>query len=305
MAENLKLNAFDLNSALYHSGLSKNKVNVVSANRCFSGLHLRVKHFSKALDCDMTIGLFLPPNLLTEKNFKAPALYWLSGLTCTDQNFLQKAGAMQLASELGLVLICPDTSPRGEGVPDTDSYDLGQGAGFYINATEEPWTKHYQMYDYVNCELINWCEKNLPITDQRSICGHSMGGHAALVNCFRNPGLFRSVSAFAPICNPSQTPWGEKAFTAYLGSDRETWKQYDASLLLANLKERLPLLIDQGTSDEFLAAELSINAFAEKCEKHQHPLELRMQDGYDHSYFFISTFINDHIRHHAKALQLI
>jgi S-formylglutathione hydrolase len=302
--ENIQQNKFDLNSALSAAGIDTSKVEVVSANRCFSGLHLRLKHTAKTAQCDMVVGVYLPPAVVKEEAFKAPALYWLSGLTCTDQNFLQKAGAMRLASELGLVLICPDTSPRGEGVADDDGYDLGQGAGFYVNASEEPWAQHYQMYDYVKAELIAWCEHNLPITSVRSISGHSMGGHGALTIAFKNPGQYQSVSALSPICNPSQVGWGQKALRTYLGDNLESWKDYDATLLLPELSERLPLLIDQGSDDEFLA-QLSTHSFANACAEHKHPIELRIQEGYDHSYFFIATFINDHLRHHAKALSLI
>ncbi|NNC97769.1 MAG: S-formylglutathione hydrolase [Gammaproteobacteria bacterium] len=299
--ENLKQEKFDLNQALETAGVVN--VDVVSANRCFGGLHLRLKHYAESLKCDMIVGVYIPPSLLTDEAFKTPALYWLAGLTCTDQNFLQKAGAMRTASELGLVLICPDTSPRGDGVPDADAYDMGQGAGFYLNATQEPWAKNYQMYDYVACELVAWCEKHLPITSARSLCGHSMGGHGALTIAFKNPGTYRSVSALAPICNPCNVPWGQKALANYLGEDKQAWVQYDAMELLANARERLPLLIDQGTDDEFLA-QLKTQDFAKACKQHKHPAVIRMQDGYDHSYFFIATFIDDHIHHHARALGL-
>lgn len=303
--ENLIATDFNLDTALEHAGIDKSKVEVVSSNRCFSGLHLRLKHSSTTLDCDMIVGVYLPPAVLVDEAFKAPSLYWLSGLTCTDQNFLQKAGAMKLASELGLVLICPDTSPRGPDVADDEGYDLGQGAGFYVNATQEPWSPHFQMYDYITGELISWCESHLPINQQRSISGHSMGGHGALTIAFKNPGVFRSVSAFSPICNPSKVSWGQKALTQYVGNDTEIWKQHDATELLSGLSERLDLLIDQGTDDEFLAEQLSTLSFREACKAHDHPHNIRMQEGYDHSYFFITTFINDHLMHHAKALSLI
>lgn len=303
--ENLKHVEFNLDHALSTAGIDKSKVEILSSNRSSSGLHCRLKHYSTTLKCDMVIGVFLPPSVLTQDSFKAPALYWLSGLTCNDQNFLQKAGAMKLASELGLVLICPDTSPRGDNVANDAGYDLGQGAGFYVNAIEKPWSEHFHMYDYVTRELIDYCEEHLPISDQRSLSGHSMGGHGALTLAFKNPGKYRSVSAFSPICNPSQVPWGQKALQTYLGDNKESWKQHDATELVANLEERLPLLIDQGTEDEFLAEQLSTQTFADACKANNHPLDLRMQEGYDHSYFFIATFIDDHLRHHAKALGLM
>lgn len=299
--ENLKQEAFNLKRTLALAGIDNE--HLVSVNRCFGGLHLRLKHYAETLKCDMIIGVFLPPGVLTDEALKAPALYWLSGLTCTDQNFLQKAGAMKTASELGLVLICPDTSPRGDNVANDEAYDLGQGAGFYLNATQEPWAKHYQMYDYVACDLVSWCEKQLPITTSRSISGHSMGGHGALTIAFKNPGMYQSISALAPICNPGNVPWGKKALRNYLGDNQSEWKEYDALELLKDLEERLPLLIDQGTDDEFLA-QLSTQDFAKACKQHKHPATIRMQGGYDHSYFFIASFIEDHLHHHATALQL-
>ena len=303
--ENFIPTDFNLDIALDHAGIDKSKVEIISSNRSYSGLHLRLKHYSNFLKCDMIVGVYLPPSVLIDEAFKAPSLYWLSGLTCTDQNFLQKAGAMKLASELGLVLICPDTSPRGENVADADAYDMGQGAGFYVNASESPWSEHYQMYDYVNEELISWCEANLPITKIRSISGHSMGGHGALTIAFKNPGKYQSVSAFSPICNPSQVPWGQKALSTYLGEDSDKWSEYDATILLKDLKERLFLLIDQGTADEFLAEQLSTLTFLKACDALDHPHSIRMQEGYDHSYFFIASFIDDHLRHHAAALGLV
>lgn len=285
--------------------LGIDKESVVASNVCFGGLHLRIKHQAKIVNCEMIVGVYLPPSVLSDAVKKAPALYWLSGLTCTDQNFLTKAGAMQKASELGLVLICPDTSARGEGVANDEGYDLGQGAGFYVDSTQEPWLPHFQMYSYVTKELVEWAESNLPITSQRSISGHSMGGHGALTLAFKNEGMFKSVSAFAPICNPTQVPWGKKAFTAYLGNDESSWKEYDATELLSDLAERLPLLIDQGKDDSFLAEQLSTETFSQACQKHGHPATINMRAGYDHSYFFISTFINEHLEHHAKALGLI
>lgn len=295
---------FDLDKALAVAGVDKQKIELLAGNRCFDGLHLRFKHQAATLNCEMIVGVYLPPSVLIEGSEKAPALYWLSGLTCSDQNFLTKAGALQKASELGLVLICPDTSPRGDAVPDDDSYDLGQGAGFYVDATEPPWSENFKMYSYITKELIAWCEEHLPIRGARSISGHSMGGHGALTIAFKNPGMFRSVSAFSPICNPSQVPWGHKAFNAYLGSDMSDWLQHDATELLKTLDERLPLLIDQGTQDQFLQEQLSTQTFAAICQQNQHPLTLNMHDGYDHSYFFVSSFINQHLVFHGKALGL-
>ena len=296
IAEALHCAGLDLNSSTYE---------VVSSNRSFGGVHCRIKHVAKTTHCDMIIGVYLPPSVLTDDNSKAPALYWLSGLTCTDQNFLQKAGAMQKASELGLVLICPDTSPRGENVANDDGYDLGQGAGFYLDATQEPWAKNYHMYSYVTEELIEICQEILPISNKRSISGHSMGGHGALTVALKNPEKYQSVSAFSPLCNPSNVPWGQKAFNNYLGDNKLDWEKYDATQLLENALERLPLLIDQGKDDEFLQEHLSTEVFAQACNQHNHPATIRMQTGYDHSYFFIASFIDEHLEHHAKALNLL
>jgi S-formylglutathione hydrolase len=230
-------------------------------------------------------------------------LYWLSGLTCSEQNFITKAGAQRYAAEHGIILVAPDSSPRGDDVADDDAYDLGQGAGFYVNATREPWAKHYSMYDYIVEELPAWVEADPAASDARAISGHSMGGHGALVIALRNPGRYRSVSAFSPIVAPSRVPWGEKAFTAYLGEDREAWKQWDATELVQSAREKLPLLVDQGDADEFLAGQLKPELLRAACEAAGHPLELRMQPGYDHSYYFISSFIGEHIAHHARALK--
>lgn len=275
---------------------------VVSTNRCFGGRHVRYRHRSAVLGCDMVFAAFLPPQV--EEGGRAPVLYWLSGLTCTDENFMQKAGAMRVAAELGLVIVAPDTSPRGADVPgDPDgAWDFGHGAGFYVNATEEPWARHYRMHDYVVHELPALVEAHLPVTDARSVSGHSMGGHGALTAALRHPGRYRSVSAFSPIVNPMDCPWGEKAFGRYLGPDRDTWKAWDTCALIADATERLPLLIDQGDADSFLDTQLKPQSLLVAAMAVGHPLELRMQAGYDHSYFFISTFIEDHLRHHAAAL---
>ena len=267
---------------------------------CAGGWQDVYRHTSKVLGCEMTVGVYLPPQA---EHGPCPVLYWLSGLTCTEQNFITKAGAQRYAAEHGIILVVPDTSPRGDDVADADSYDLGKGAGFYLNATREPWAKHYRMYDYIAEELPAWVQANLPASDVRAISGHSMGGHGALTIALKNPGRYRSVSAFSPIVAPSQVPWGQKAFAAYLGEDEATWVQYDATALVADAKERLPLLIDQGGADEFLDSQLRPQLLQAACEAGGHPLELRIQPGYDHSYYFISSFIGEHIAHHAKAMR--
>ncbi|KPP96942.1 S-formylglutathione hydrolase [Marinobacter sp. HL-58] len=278
---------------------------LLSTNVCFDGEHRRYRHHSAALDCDMEFAVYLPPAALGSNARPVPVLYWLSGLTCTDQNFMQKAGAQKKAARLGMALVCPDTSPRGLNLPgEHDSYDFGSGAGFYINATRQPWAPHYRMYDYVVKELPQLVEGHLPVTEDRSISGHSMGGHGALIAALKNPGRYRSVSAFAPIANPSECPWGQKAFSGYLGDDPKAWEEWDATLLIPTAKERLPLLVDQGTSDEFLDSQLNPDALADACEKMHHHINLRMHRGYDHSYFFIASFIDDHLEHHAQALGL-
>ena len=277
----------------------------LASNVCFGGEHRRYRHRSAVLDCDMEFAVFLPPVAVGREPKTVPALYWLSGLTCTDQNFMQKAGALRRAAELGMAIICPDTSPRGLGLPgEDDSYDFGSGAGFYVNATREPWARHYRMHDYVVAELPALLESELPITGQRGISGHSMGGHGALVCALRNPGQYQSVSAFAPIANPSNCPWGRKAFSGYLGDDEQAWREWDATLLIPEVREHLPLLIDQGTADEFLEDQLAPDALVEACEKVHHHIDLRMRRGYDHSYFFIASFIDEHLDHHARALGL-
>jgi S-formylglutathione hydrolase len=230
-------------------------------------------------------------------------LYGVSGLTCREQNLNTTAGAQRHAAEHGIILVAPDTSPRGDDVADADGYDLGKGAGFYLNATQPPWAAHYRMHDYVADELPALVEAHFPASDARAISGHSMGGHVALVLDLRNPGRYRSVSAFAPIVAPSQVPWGEKAFAAYLGEDREAWRQWDATALIAGAAERLPLLVDQGDDDEFLASQLRPERLRAACVAAGHPLQLRMQPGYDHSYYFIASFIGEHIAYHAAALR--
>ena len=274
----------------------------LAANRSFGGWHRRFRHRSAVLGCDMVFAIYLPPQA---EAGPVPVLYWLSGLTCTDENFMQKASAQRLAAELGIAIVAPDTSPRGTGVPgDPDgAWDFGLGAGFYVNATEEPWRRHYRMYVYVVVELPALVEALFPVSVARAISGHSMGGHGALVCALKNPGRYRAVSAFAPIANPSACPWGEKAFARYLGADRARWLEWDACALIAGTRERLPLLVDQGEADGFLAEQLRPEALRAACAAAGHPLNLRLQPGYDHSYYFIASFIDDHLRHHAAALR--
>ena len=267
---------------------------------CFGGQQNVYRHTSTVLGCTMNFAVYLPPQAEAER---LPVLYWLSGLTCTEQNFITKAGAQRYAAEHGVILVAPDTSPRGDDVPDAEGYDLGKGAGFYVNATALPWARHYRMYDYIVEELPALVEAQFPTTDARAICGHSMGGLGALVIALRNPGRYRSVSAFSPIVAPSHVPWGEKALGAYLGPDREAWRQYDASELVKTATEKLPILIDQGQADEFLEAQLQPWRLQEAADAAGHPVILRMQPGYDHSYYFISSFIGEHIAHHARALR--
>lgn len=269
---------------------------------CFGGWQDVYRHESSTLGCTMNFAVYLPPQA-TEPGAGLPVLYWLSGLTCTEQNFITKAGAQRHAAEHGVVIVAPDTSPRGDDVPDAEGYDLGKGAGFYVNATTLPWARHYRMYDYVVDELPALVEAHFPVSDARAISGHSMGGHGALVAALRNPGRYRSVSAFSPIVAPTQVPWGEKAFATYLGPDRGDWRRYDATELVKAAPEKLPLLIDQGADDEFLDLQLRPQLLQAAAEVTGHPLYLRMQPGYDHSYYFIASFIGEHVAHHAAALK--
>ncbi|KLI99886.1 S-formylglutathione hydrolase [Luteimonas sp. FCS-9] len=266
----------------------------------FGGWQDVYEHASDTLGCTMRFAVYLPPQAEQEQ---LPVLYWLSGLTCNEQNFITKAGAQRYAAEHGVIVVAPDTSPRGEGVADAEGYDLGQGAGFYIDATQAPWSTHYRMHDYVARELPALIEAHFPVTDARAISGHSMGGHGALVIALKHPGRYRSVSAFSPIVAPSQVPWGEKAFSAYLGDDRSTWQAWDATALVATARERLPLLIDQGAADEFLDGQLRPQLLQAACDAAGHPLTLRLHPGHDHSYYFIASFIGEHIAHHARALR--
>lgn len=273
----------------------------VERHVCHEGYQEVWKHASSTLQCEMRFGIYLPSAALSGR--KCPVLYWLSGLTCTEQNFITKSGAQRYAEEHGLIIVAPDTSPRGDDVADDAAYDLGKSAGFYLNATQQPWAKHYRMDDYVVRELPALIEAQFPATDARSISGHSMGGHGALTIALRNPGRYRSVSAFSPIVAPSQVPWGEKAFTAYLGADRQAWKQYDTVELIKAATERLPLWVEQGDSDEFLDTQLKPELLREACEATRHPLQLNLRPGYDHSYYFIASYIGEHIAYHAAALR--
>ncbi len=272
----------------------------ISQAKVAGGWHKQYTHFSATLDCNMRFAIFLPPN--ASKENPVPVLYWLSGLTCTDENFMQKAGAFKAAAEQGIAIVAPDTSPRGEGVADDENYDLGQGAGFYVNATQAPWDSHYHMYDYVVTELPALIESFFPVTSVKSISGHSMGGHGALTIGIKNEDNYRSISAFSPITNPMQCPWGQKAFNQYLGLDIEEWKYYDASELLKTKGTKLPMLVDQGEADNFLIEQLKPEQLVEAAKVTNADLELRMQPGYDHSYFFISSFIDEHIEFHAAYL---
>lgn len=272
----------------------------ISQNKVFDGWHKQYTHDSATLGCNMRFAIYLPQSA-TSAN-PVPVLYWLSGLTCTDENFMQKAGAFRTASELGIAIVAPDTSPRGDDVADDEGYDLGKGAGFYVNATEEPWSRHYQMYDYVVKELPGIIENNFPVSDKKSISGHSMGGHGALTVGLKNQQQYCSISAFSPITNPMRCPWGQKAFTAYLGSNTENWKQYDACELLKAEKSTTPILVDQGDADDFLEEQLKPEALIAAAKSQGTEIDSRMQQGYDHSYFFISSFIDDHLRFHARHL---
>ena len=278
----------------------------IGANRCFGGRQLRYSHASSTLGCDMTFSIYLPPQVEQGGSLeKVPVIYWLSGLTCTDENFVTKAGAQRYAAELGLAIVAPDTSPRGEGVPDDPegAYDFGLGAGFYINATREPWRRHYRMYDYIVDELPALIEQAFPVDPARvGISGHSMGGHGALTIALKNPGRFRSVTALSPICSPMNCPWGEKALDNYLGPDRDAWRQYDTTALIPGASEQLPVLVDQGDADNFLLEQLKTPLLVDACAAAGYPMTIRMQEGYDHSYFFIASFIGEHLAFHAGCL---
>lgn len=271
-------------------------------HRCFDGELGYYSHESQETGTSMRFSLFVPDKAEADLHY----VVFLSGLTCTEDNFTTKAHAYQKAGELGLAILAPDTSPRGDSVADDEAYDLGQGAGFYLNATQEPWAKNFRMESYIVDELLPKAEKNFALSAKsKSIMGHSMGGHGALTLYFKYPDLFKSVSAFSPIVAPSQVPWGEKAFSAYLGSDQEEWKNHDACALVRrakNAKANAEILIDQGLADDFLREQLKPELFQEACREGGQKLKLRQHQGYDHSYFFIQSFIQDHLEHHAKYL---
>jgi len=279
--------------------------NTISRHGAFGGAVSFHRHAAVETQCAMSFAVFLPPQAASGK---VPVLYYLAGLTCTEETFMIKAGAQRVAAELGLAIVAPDTSPRGVPLAgDSDNWDFGVGAGFYIDATEEPWSRHYRMYSYVTRELPSLIAANFPVdANRQGIFGHSMGGHGALTIALKNPDLYRSVSAFAPIAAPMQCPWGQKAFSGYLGVNREGWRAHDASELIRGLKSvsgRPPLLVDQGLADPFLQQQLMPELLEQACSMSKYPLTLRRHAGYDHGYYFISTFIEDHLRHHARSLQ--
>ena len=279
-------------------------IHLISRHACFGGHVGFYRHESATTRCTMKFAVFTPPQAAQHP---VPALYYLAGLTCTEETFMIKAGAQRLAAQLGLMLIAPDTSPRGVPLPgDSDHWDFGVGAGFYVDATQQPWAQHYRMYSYVTRELPELIAAHFPLdANRQGIFGHSMGGHGALTIALKNPQRYRSVSAFAPIAAPMQSPWGRKAFPAYLGPDPDTWREYDATELVPrvqNAATRTPILIDQGMSDQFLEAQLHPHLFQTACERVGHPLVLRRHAGYDHGYYFIATFMADHLQHHAAIL---
>ena len=275
---------------------------LIDSHLCFGGEQRRYRHRADSLACDMVFSVFLPPQAASGP---VPVLYYLSGLTCTDENFVAKAGAQQFAAEHGIAIVAPDTSPRGDGVPDDPegSWDFGLGAGFYVNATQAPWNDHYRMYDYIVEELPKVVGDLLPIdADRSSITGHSMGGHGALTIGLRNPSQFQSISAFSPICSPSECPWGHKALGNYLGANTSDWLEHDASHLIGQANTHLPILVDQGGADGFLVEQLKPELLLQAATRAEYPITLRVQAGYDHSYFFVASFIAEHLAFHAKYI---
>ena len=273
----------------------------ISLSKCYNGTQSVYRHDADSLGCAMNFGIYLPDNL----SAPAPALFWLSGLTCTEDNFITKAAAQRVASELGIILVAPDTSPRGEDVPDDPdgAYDFGLGAGFYVNATQSPWQKHYRMRSYIEQELYQLILESFPVDQRRlGIFGHSMGGHGALTMALRSPDKFRSVSAFSPICSPMNSPWGEKALGGYLGADRSAWREYDACALIEDGAKVTSILVDQGADDNFLNEQLKSSLLESACSTGGIDLTLRMQPGFDHSYYFIASFMEDHLRWHSDHL---
>ena len=282
----------------------KMSITTISQNKCFEGTQGVYSHTSPETGCTMRFGAFMPPQA-TNGSTLVPVLYWLSGLTCTEENFIVKAGAQRVAAELGIAIITPDTSPRGLDLPgQADSYDFGSGAGFYVDATQAPWSQNYRMYSYITQELPWLIAANFSVDPARAgIFGHSMGGHGALVLALKNPKGYKSVSAFAPISSPMRCPWGEKALGGYLGADRDAWREYDATALIESRGWKgPPILVDQGTKDQFLETQLKPTLLREACERAGVALDLRLREGYDHSYFFIASFIEDHLRFHAGNL---
>lgn len=275
--------------------------NLSSENRCFGGTVGFYSHHSETCNIEMRFAIYQPPQASLKP---VPVLYFLSGLTCTEENFMVKAGAQQFAAQYGLTLVVPDTSPRHTGIEgEDDDWDFGSGASFYVDATEQPWRSHYQMYSYIVHELPTLIAEHFSVqADRQGIFGHSMGGHGALVCALRNSDRYQSVSAFAPIVAPMRCPWGQKAFTNYLGSNQNAWRAYDASELVKEANYNRPILIDQGSADPFLAEQLLPHVFEQACAAANQPLTLRFHEGYNHSYYFITTLIEDHIRHHAAAL---
>lgn len=275
---------------------------LISEHACFGGTQRFYQHASQAIGLPMKFSVYLPPQA---KSGKVPVLFYLAGLTCTEETFMIKAGAQRIASELGIMLVAPDTSPRGAGVPgESDNWDFGVGAGFYLDATQAPWNRHYRMHSYI-LELRETILRELPADENRvGIFGHSMGGHGALIMALRHPNLFKSVSAFAPIAAPSQCPWGVKAFSGYLGEDREQWLQYDASVLMKQAHNPFPagILVDQGLADKFLPEQLFPEVFEAACREVGQVLQLRRHQAYDHGYYFISTFVADHLHFHSQRL---
>lgn len=275
-------------------------MDIVQSNKSFNGNHQVCSHYSESTQCDMTFSVYVPEHKSSEK---LKTLVWLSGLTCSEENFRVKSGVQRIASELKMIIVSPDTSPRGESVPDNENYALGQGAGFYLDATESPWDKHFNMYTYITKDLIETMGNNFPIDmGKTGIFGHSMGGHGALTIAIKNPELFKSVSAFAPICSPTKVGWGENAFAIYLGDQQLKWLEYDATELILNRGWYSDILIDQGLDDEYLEQYLKPGLLQEACKQKNVPIQLRQHEGYDHSYFFIASFIEDHLRWHDKRL---
>lgn len=283
--------------------MAEERIRTVAQNLCFGGVQGVYTHAAQETGCTMRFGVYVPP---AASSRRVPVLYWLSGLTCTEENFIVKAGAQKIASELGLAIVVPDTSPRGLGIPgESDSYDFGLGAGFYVDATEPPWSRGYRMYSYITKELAVDVAANFPIDPTRAgIFGHSMGGHGALTIALKNPQDYKTVSAFAPIASAMRCPWGQKALTGYLGTDQSRWREYDATALIEDRGWKgPPIVVDQGTNDQFLESQLKPELLQDACQRSGVPLDLRLRSGYDHSYFFVATFIEEQVRFHADHLR--